>query len=141
MEFFPTSTPAISADEYNALQLENATLQERVTHLVSQGDSLRMELNEYRIKITNVGGVIADYYSENGEVTDELTEIANLLNIPLTKSIGGTATFEISWTAQVPLEFDPEDFEISFDVTCDTYEADDFEWNEENTEVNAEDWS
>lgn len=128
--FFPTSTPAVID--------EQAT---EILHLKAQNDSLRSELHDLRIKIGNAGGVISDYYSENGEITDELRDIANYLGIPLTKSIGGTATYEISWTAQVPLDFDPEDFEITFDVNCETYEADDFEWNEENTEVNAEDWS
>ena len=137
--FFPTSSPAISAEAYNELQSENAKQSERINHLVMQNDSLRLELNEFRTKISNVKGVIADVYSEDGEIPDCLVDIARILDIELTKQISGTASFEISWTAQVPLDFDPDDFEISFDVNCDTYEAEDFSWDEENTEVNAED--
>jgi hypothetical protein len=33
---------------------------------------------------------------------------------------------------------DPDDFEISFDVNNETYEAEDFDWNEEDTSVSAE---
>lgn len=143
MDFFPTSTPAMAEEalreQLAAAGKENASLNERVTHLVMQNDSLRMELNEYRIKVGNVKGVIADYYSENGEMLDELKTIAELLGIPMTKQIFGTATFEISWSAQVPLDFEPDDFEISFDVDCDTYEADAFDWQVESHEVNAED--
>jgi hypothetical protein len=89
-------------------------------------------------KINNAAGVIRDYISENGEVTDELGDIARMLDIPLTKEISGTATFEISFTARIPLDMDADDFEISFDVNCESYEADDFEWNEEDTSVSAE---
>lgn len=89
-------------------------------------------------KINNAAGVIRDYISENGEVSDELSDIARMLDIPLTKEISGTATFEISFTARIPLDMDPDDFEISFDVNCESYEADDFEWNEEDTSVSAE---
>lgn len=137
--FFPTSSPAISAEAYNELQSENAKQSERINHLVMQNDSLRLELNEFRTKIIGVKGVISDVYSEDGEIPDHLIDIARILEIELTKAISGTASFEISWYAQVPLDFDPDDFEISFDVNCETYEAEDFSWEEENTEVNAED--
>lgn len=89
-------------------------------------------------KINNAAGVIRDYISENGEVSDELRDIAKYLDVELTKEISGTAMFEISFTARIPLDMDPDDFEISFDASCDTYEAEDFDWNEENTEVSAE---
>lgn len=97
------------------------------------------DINDLRIKISNAGGVVMDYYSECGELTDELKQIGELLGIPMTKQITGTATFEISWSAQVPLDFDPDDFEISFSAECESYEADDFDWQEENSEVSAED--
>jgi hypothetical protein len=90
-------------------------------------------------KIANVKGHIFDMYSMNGEVDDDIKEIARLLDITLMKEIAGTATFEISWTAQVPLDFDADDFEITFDVNCETYEAEEFDWNEDNCEVNGED--
>ena len=89
-------------------------------------------------KINNAAGVIRDYISENGGITHELRDIATYLYVALTKEISGTATFEISFIARIPLDMDPDDFEISFDVNNETYEAEDFDWNEENTSVSAE---
>lgn len=133
--FFPTSTPAIE-QELNAKITEQ---EQRINHLVMQNDSFRLELNEFRTKVSNVKGIICDVWSEDGEIPDHLTDIARILEIELTKRISGTASFEISWSAQVPIDFDADDFEISFDVNCETYEAEDFSWDEENTEVHGED--
>ena len=83
-------------------------------------------------------GHILDLYSINDEIDDDMEEVARLLDIELTKEISGTATFEISFTADVPLGFDADDFEISFDVNCDTDDAEGFDWNEDNCEINAE---
>ena len=118
--------------QIDTLKAENLRLEQNM-------DSFRSQTLDYQRKIKNVEGVIRDYYSENGEVSEELTQIAELLEITITKRISGTATFEISWSASVPLDFDASDFEISFDVDCESYEADDFEWHEESTEVNGED--
>lgn len=120
-----------SLPEYQSLAADN----ERLRSIVERQST---EINDYRLKIAAVEGHIADIYSEDGEVDDRVKEIAEYLGITMTKRISGDATFTISWSAQVPLDFDPDDFEISFDVDCDSYEADDFEWQEENTEVNGE---
>jgi len=98
----------------------------------------RDQARDLERKIGNAAGVIRDYISENGEVTDELGDIAKYLDVPLTKEIVGTATYEITFTARVPLDFEPSDLEVTFDVDCDSYEAEDFSWNEDNCEVNAE---
>ena len=66
--------------------------------------------NELRIKIDNVKGYFFDLYSENGHIEDEIKYIAELLDITLMKEIAGTARYEINWTAQVPLDFDADDF-------------------------------
>lgn len=100
--------------------------------------SFQRQLEEMKAKIGNVKGFIADLYSMNGDIADDIKEIAEMLDIELTKAITGTATFEISFTAQVPLDFDTSDFELSFDVNCDSYEADDFEWNEDDTNIECE---
>ena len=131
---FETPLPHTSADAYT-----EETLKAEILRLEQNMDSFRSQTFDYQRKIKNVEGVIRDYYSENGEVSEELTQIAELLEITITKRVSGTATFEISWSAQVPLDFDADDFEISFDVDCESYEADNFEWQEENTEVNGED--
>jgi hypothetical protein len=75
----------------------------------------------------------------NGDLDEDIKAIADLLDISLTKSVTGTATFSISFTAQVPLDFDSDDFQISFSAECDSYEAEDFEWTEEDTDIECED--
>ena len=126
----PAESPTMEA--LVRMERDNDALRERYQSALN-------EISEFKTKTKNVEGVIRDYYSENGEMLDELTKIAEYLDITITKRISGSATFEISWSAQVPLDFDADDFEISFDVDCDTYEADDFEWHEENAEVTGED--
>lgn len=143
MAVFDTPTPYVTDAEFadKIIELQNAldTAKAENLRLEQNMDSFRSQTLDYQRKIKNVEGVIRDYYSENGEVSEELTQIAELLEITITKRISGTATFEISWSASVPLDFDADDFEISFDVDCESYEADDFEWHEESTEVNGED--
>ena len=95
--------------------------------------------NDLQLKIDNVKGYMANIYSEDGEIDDRVRDIAGYLDIPLTKNISGTASIEISWTAQVPIDFDADSIDISFDVDCGSYEADDFDWQTENEEVNGED--
>lgn len=154
--FFPTSIKEIG-EEMNSstladserleeliaqnerLQAERSGFEAEIARLNERYSSALSEINDYRLKIANASGVIMDYYSENGELTDELKQIGEMLGTEMTKNISGTALFEISWSAQVPLDFDPDDFEISFSAECESYEADDFDWQEENSEVNAED--
>ena len=118
--------------EYQDMVSQRDTANERYNRALS-------EISDLKIKIGNAGGIVMDYYSENGELTDELNDIGKYLGIPMTKQISGTASFEISWSAQVPLDFDVDDFEISFSAECESYDAEDFEWQEENSEVNGED--
>jgi hypothetical protein len=114
------------------------TLKAEILRLEQNVTWFRDQTNEAQRKINNAAGVIRDYISENGEVTDELRDIANYLGVELTKEIAGTAIYEITFTARVPLDFDPSDLEVTFDVDCNSYEAEDFDWNEDNCEVNAE---
>lgn len=143
MDAFTMTTPAMAEetkDEIIARQTSEITnLKESVDRLQRNWDYANNANSELRQKIANVKGYFFDLYSENGHIEDEIRYIAELLDITLTKEIQGTASFEISWTASVPLDFDADDFEISFDVNCETYEAEDFDWNEDNCEVNGED--
>ena len=135
MEFFPTSAPA-SIDE---MQAEITNLKQSLATAENMRGHWQRQYNEAQQKIDNVKGYFLDLYSETGSIEDEIKYIAELLDITLMKEIAGTAKYEINWTAQVPLDFDAEDFEISFDVNCETYEAEDFDYNEDNTEVCGED--
>ena len=123
--------------EQMSAQLEN--LQRDNVRLQSNWEAARSRADELNTKINNVRGHIADIYSMNGELDEDIKIIAEYLDIELTKEITGEATFHISFTAKVPLDFDPENFELSFSVDCDTYEADEFEWNEESTDIDCED--
>jgi septal ring factor EnvC (AmiA/AmiB activator) len=128
-----------TAEYVNSIRAERDNLQSRLENAEMSRNSFQRQLGEIQMKVDAVRGYIADLYSSNGEIDDDIKEIAGYLDIELTKEISGTATFEISFTAQVPLDFDADDFELSFDVSCDTYEAEDFEWNEDDTSISAED--
>lgn len=143
MEIYVESTPSTLAEEtlresFDRQTAEIANLKDQVERATNMREHWERRHNELQQKIANVKGHMFDLYSMNGDIDDEIKEIADLLDITLMKEIQGTATFEISWTAQVPLNFDADDFEISFDVNCETYEADDFDWNEDNCEVHGE---
>lgn len=111
-----------------------AALQQRVDSQIAQIDSLNKSLTKKIHQIQNVKDYITEVYLEADSVPDELAEIARMLDIQLTKPISGEATFTISWTAQVPLDFDPDDMEITFSVDCQS-DVEDFEWLEESTDV------
>jgi hypothetical protein len=125
--FFPTSTPAVAQE----LQTKINEQQDRISMLNKQ-------VTHYVHKIATVKEYISEVYMETGEIPDELAEIARMLQIDLTKPISGEAIFTISWTAQVPLDFDPDDMEITFSVDCQS-DVDDFEWHEEDTEIHGRD--
>ena len=144
MEIYVETTPSTLAEEtlresFDRQTVEIASLESNLQHATNMREHWERKHNELQQKIANVKGHMFDLYSMNGDLDDEIKEIADLLDITLMKEIQGTATFEISWTAQVPLGFDADDFEISFDVNCETYEAEEFDWNEDNCEVNGED--
>lgn len=146
MDTFVDTTPAIDPEIMEIVEGQSmASLAKQIINLKEQVERAQRnhefaagQFRELNTKISNVEGYIRDVYSEYGEVPDYIEEIAALLDIELTKEISGTATYTISFTANVPLDFDADDFEISFDVNCETYEAEDFDWNEDNCEVEAE---
>lgn len=111
-----------------------AELQKRVDSQIIQIDSLNKSLTRKIHQIQNVKEYITEVYQETDLVPDSLAEVARILEIQLTKLISGEATFTISWTAQVPLDFDPDDMEITFSVDCQS-DVEDFEWLEESTDV------
>lgn len=129
-------TPAPTADE---LSVKVLTLEAEVQRLTNNWNFVISDRNEYRQKIDNVKGYIMDMVSAGDTITSEIKDIADLLGIEMTKTISGTAVYEISWSATVPLDFDADSMEISFDVECESYEAEDFDWNEDNCEVNGSD--
>jgi len=90
-------------------------------------------------KIENVKGHIMDLYSMNGEIDEDMEEVARLLDIQLTKRIKGTMTIEVEFEADVPLGFDNDDFDLSYNIECDSYDAENFDWNEVSADWTVED--
>jgi hypothetical protein len=121
------------------LSLRINTLEREVERLNFNFTNANQRANDAEQKIENVRGLIQDYVSAGDRIEDQTKEICDLLDIELTKTISGTAIYEISWSATVPLDFDADSMEISFEVECESYEAEDFDWNEDNCEVNGSD--
>jgi hypothetical protein len=143
MDTFTMTTAAVSEETLREIidrkNDEIDVLKNQVAIAQRNHESATGQLRELRQKIANVQGHMFDIYSVEGSVSEEIINIAHLLDITLLKEISGTATSEISWTAQVPLDFDANDMEISFSVECDTYEAEDFDYNEDSCDVTGED--
>lgn len=123
---------------YNSTETSDhiTALQQRVDSQIIHIESLKKSIARYVHQIQNVKEYITEVYQETDLVPDSLAEVARILEIQLTKLISGEATFTISWTAQVPLEFDPDDMEITFSVDCQS-DVEDFEWLEESTDIDA----
>jgi hypothetical protein len=136
--FNTTIAPQALDPTREELSIQINILQREVERLQSNWESSRSRAEELTTKINNVRGHIMDVYSMNGSIDEDIEQIATYLDIELTKRISGTATFEISFSADVPLGFDTRNFEISFDVDCDTYEAENFSWETEAHDVNAD---
>jgi hypothetical protein len=87
-------------------------------------------LNDYRYKVSNVEGYIRDIISMEGDLSEEMKEVARMLDIDLVRHVEGTITFEVSYSLDLPLGIEVDELEFSADVSCDTYEAENFEWDE-----------
>lgn len=138
-DFIIDHAPALAEPTRDELSLRINTLEREVERLISNFTNANQRANDFAQSIDEVRDYIIDAANGFNGLSDDLREIANLLNIELTKTISGTAIYEISWSATVPLDFDADSMEISFTVDCESYEAEDFDWNEDNCEVNGSD--
>lgn len=138
--FFPTSTPAMQhetvQEAFDRQTNEMISLKSNLDTMTSNWDYCRDELNSLRTKIHNVRGYIMDLYSMNGEIDEEVKDIAEYLDIELTKRVTGTMTIEVEYSFDAPLGFDNDDLSLSYSIDCESYDVDNFDW----TEVSA-DWS
>ena len=143
MDTFTMTAPDISEEtlreSFDRQTEEIDRLRSDIINITANWNFAKSQLQELRQKIANVQGHMFDIYSMEGSVSEEIINIAHLLDITLLKEVSGTATFEITWTAQVPLDFDANDMEISFTVDCESYDVEGFDWNEDNCEVSGED--
>ena len=139
--FFPTSTPAMQEEiaSYNEAWASINNLKQSLATAENMREHWERKAQGLSTQIANVKGYIFDMLSMNGSIDEDIKAIAELLDITLTKTISGTATLEISWRAEVPLDFDGEDFELAFDVMCETYDADNFDWDSVHESIVCED--
>jgi hypothetical protein len=133
-----TTNPTAANAQIDDLNLRIVTLESNLKSMTDNWSYASNRLAELRTKIENVRGHIWDIYSMNGEVDEDIQAIAELLDISLTKRISGRMTIEIDFSADVPLAFDPDDLELSYEISCDTYEADNFDFNEVRSDWTVE---
>jgi hypothetical protein len=103
-----------------------------------QKSAYHRQLNEIKDQVTNVKNHIFEIYAMNGEIDEDIKIIADLLEIVLTRRVEGSASIDISFSFDAPIDFDIDDFELSVDITEDSFEIENFEWNEENVDVYCE---
>ena len=93
-----------------------------------RADALARRADNLARAIGNAEGYIRDLYSMNGEIDEDMKEVASLLGIELTKSISGRTIVVIDWTATVPLDYDDEpEVHIEADISDEDFE--DFEYD------------
>jgi hypothetical protein len=98
------------------------------------------EVNDLKLKIEGVRGVILDYISINGNLdNDELKEIAEILKMKLTKTVDIEYTVKYTGSAEIPLDVDVDDIdwedEVSFHV--DTNSEHDIDLTEDSVDVDV----
>lgn len=98
---------------------------------------LQESKNALTSKIANAKEFLIAAYHENSIDSDYIIELAEILDVILTKPISGEARICFRYTANVPVDFNPEDLLISYEVLCDTYEAEYFSTDEEYFEYNS----
>ena len=143
MDIFTMTAPDISEEtlreSFDRQTEEIDRLKSDLISMTANWNVAKASAAEYRQKIANVQGHMFDVYAMEGSVSEEIINIAHLLDITLLKEVSGTATAEISWTAQVPLDFNANDMEISFTVDCESYDVEGFDWNEDHISIDGED--
>lgn len=109
------------------------TLKREVLRLNCSVDHWRDRAGGFENKINAVKGFIQDIYSMNGEINDDIKEIATLLGIELTKTINVTVNVTFEGTAKVPLDYDIDDLEGELSFSCDEGYSD-IEWDMDATD-------
>jgi len=120
------------------LSIQINTLQREIERIEMNWRASARRSEDLNNKINNVRGHIMDLFSMNGELDEDIQEIAALLDIELTKRVEGTATIEVSFSFEAPLGFDVDSFELSVDVESNSYEVDNFDWNEDSVDISCE---
>lgn len=113
-------------DDYNTIE----RLKQRLQAESNSNDILRANLRD---KMDTIEEFLKSHIGENDSASvDELKELAEDLGVELTKEVEITFTIEVTATASVPLDFDPNKFDDSdFDVRV--------EYTGDFTDVDCED--
>ena len=130
--FFPTSTPAMNEE----LSLQINTLQREVERLTNNRDHYQRTYVDMEQRIRNVKGYISDIYSMEGEISEEIKEIASILRIELTKTVNVSVTVTFSGTANIPMDMDEDDIQNDVSFSFDEGYSD-IEWDIEESD---QDW-
>jgi hypothetical protein len=98
------------------------------------------EVNDLKLKIEGVQGVILDYISDNGNLdNDELKEIAEILKMKLTKTVDIEYTVKYTGSAEIPLDVDVDEVDWEYEVSFhfDTVSEHNIDLSEDSVEVDA----
>lgn len=117
--------PTVAEQQAKIIELES-----KLDSMTNNYSRIFQNNTSLNTKIINVRGHIMDMYSINGELDEDIHEIARMLDIELTKTLSGTMTIEVEFTAEVPLNYDKDDLDLSYTIDCNSYDTDNFDWNE-----------
>jgi sugar-specific transcriptional regulator TrmB len=136
-EFVKANTTSVLVEEFVNHYNEIERLKRRLEERNSSIDYQRNRLNELVAKARDF--IITHVADGEGASVDELKELAEELDIELTKEICVTFSIEVTATVTVPVDFDEDDltdsdFDISVDYSGnhDDSECDDITWEINN---------
>lgn len=103
-------------------------------------NSLQSKVNSFIEKNNQIKDYIREAYLESDayDASEILIKVAKILNISLTKRMQGEARICVTYVVEVPIDFDPDSLDLSYTISCDTYEAESFEVSEEYFEYDTE---
>ena len=139
-------TPADIAEEFVKANTTSAIIEEFVNHhntiesLQRKLQNAEQEARNQRSRWASMAETIEEFLKEHikdQQVSiDDLKELADELEIELTKEVEVTFTVEVTATVTVPIDFNAEDIEesdfdirINYEGSHNDVECDDIEWN------------
>jgi sugar-specific transcriptional regulator TrmB len=117
-DFIKANTTSVIVEEFVNHYNEIERLKRRLEEKNSSLDYQRNRLNELIAKTRDF--IITHVADGEGASVDELKELAEELDIELTKEISVTFTVEVTATVTVPVDFDEDDItDADFDITVE----------------------
>lgn len=145
----PPLTPEAVAEEFIKANTTSVIIEEFVNHyntiesLQRKLTYAEQEARNQRSRWASMAQTIEDFLKEHIKdeqvSVDDLKELAEELEIELTKEIEVTFKVDVTATVTVPIDFNDEDIEesdfdirINYEGSHDDVECDDIEWSVEN---------